>query len=259
MQNLKNQNFTGVKKGPFYSRVLENEKISQGIYKLKIENSEIAGTAFPGQFVSLRCADLTLRRPFSVAGVHENTFDLIYKIKGTGTEWLTTLKKGSIVDLIGPMGNGYRTENKKSLLIGCGVGIAPIDFLADVLKQKGFPYKIIGSFKNSYKTDKKYDYLITEDGSSDITGRLDDHLERIIAEVKPKKINMCGPNPAMKYVCEIAQKYSIEIEVALEGDFACGTGVCMGCAMKIKRNGKSENARICKDGPVFNGEEIIWL
>ncbi|HSA06261.1 MAG TPA: dihydroorotate dehydrogenase electron transfer subunit [Candidatus Gastranaerophilales bacterium] len=258
MQNLKDQNLIRVSKGPFFAKVLENREISDNIYKLRIESEEIAQNSLPGQFVSIKCADLTLRRPFSVAGVRENSFDLLYKVKGTGTEWLTNLKTGDITDIIGPMGNGFSIENKKSLLIGCGVGIAPIDFFMDVLSAKSLPYKSIGCFRSKYKNAKEYDYHITEDGTSALKGKLSDYLEQIITETATEKIFICGPNPAMQYVTEYALSLNIETEVALEGDFACGTGVCMGCAIKIKKGNALESAKICKDGPVFKGEEVVW-
>ena len=80
----------------------------------------------------------------------------------------------------------------------------------------------------------------------------------IIKETKPQKIYTCGPNAAIKYIIQVAEKYNIQTEVALERDFACGTGVCMGCTVQIKENGKSVNKRICKDGPVFNGSEVLF-
>ena len=101
-------------------------------------------------------------------------------------------------------------------------------------------------------------YAITEDGSCGLKGMLNDHLEDIIKEVQPEKIFICGPNPAMKYAAGIAQKHNIDIEVALERVFACGTGVCMGCVIQVLENGEQVQKRVCKDGPVFNGASIIW-
>lgn len=246
-------------KGPFIQKVLENYEIADTIYKMVLESEEVAKACVPGQFVSLKCADLTLRRPLSIAGVTENTYELIYKVKGTGTEYLANLKPGDTIDVIGPMGNGYTLdENKNYLLIGCGVGIAPIYFLEDVLEAKGIKYKTIGCFRSRYKVENDHTYCITEDGSSNITGKLNDHLEDIIEESKPDIICICGPNPAMKYVTEIALQKNIDIEVALEGDMACGTGVCMGCAIKVKKGDKWESAKICGEGPVFKGEVISW-
>jgi dihydroorotate dehydrogenase electron transfer subunit len=248
----------GLKKGPFQLSVLENVELAEGVYRMTLEGAEAVQNAVPGQFVSVKCADLVLRRPFSVARVDKNTFDLIYKVKGIGTAFMTELQPGKTADIIGPMGNGFGIEDNNMLLIGCGVGIAPIDFLSDVLKERGIAHKTLACFRSKYKTDRNYDYYITEDGSSLIKGSLKDHFERIVQETRPGKICICGPNPAMRYVTEFALKNGIDVEVALEGEFACGTGVCMGCAIKIIKNGMAENARICKDGPVFKGEVIIW-
>lgn len=245
-------------KGPFILKVLENFEIAEQIYKMVLEGETIAQNSTPGQFVSLKCGDLTLRRPLSVARVDGNTFDLIYKIKGTGTEFLASLKPGDTVDAIGPLGTGFSTDHKNYLLIGCGVGVAPINFLADVLEKKAIPFRSIGCYRSKYKTDSDHTYCITEDGSSDITGRLNDHLENIINQSKPDIICICGPNPAMEYVRDIALKYNIDVEVALEGDMACGAGICMGCAIKIKKGDKLESAKICGDGPVFKGETVVW-
>jgi len=246
-------------KGPFILKILENYEISDTIYKMVLEGGNIAQNSVPGQFVSLKCADLTLRRPLSIAGVSQSTFDLIYKVKGTGTEFLAALKPGDTVDAIGPMGNGYTVdEDKKYLLIGCGVGIAPIIFMEDVLEARGISYKSIGCFRSKYNVEDEQTYCITEDGTSGISGRLNDHLESIIDEIKPDLICICGPNPAMKYVTELSMSKGIDIEVALEGDMACGTSVCMGCAIKIKKGDKLESAKICGDGPVFKGEVVTW-
>ncbi len=246
-------------KGPFLLKVLENYEISDTIYKMVLEGEEIARNSVPGQFVSLKCAELTLRRPLSIARVSENTFDLIYKVKGTGTEYLAKLQPGDTVDTIGAMGTGFTIDPaKKYLLIGCGVGIAPIMFMEDVLEEKGIDYKSIGCYRSRYKTPDKHTYCITEDGTSEIAGRLNDHLEDIIDETKPDLICICGPNPAMKYVTDLALSKGVDIEVALEGDMACGTGVCMGCAIKIRKGDKLESAKICGEGPVFKGEVVTW-
>lgn len=240
------------------NKVLENIEIAEGVYKLTLESEEVAKKSVPGQFVSIKCGDLTLRRPFSVAKVNGTTYEIIYKIKGTGTEFMAELKPSDTADVFGPLGSGYTIEDKNYLLIGCGVGIAPIEFLMGELDKKDIKYNVIGCFRSKYSSCSEYDYLICEDGSSDIKGRLDQHFEKIVQKTKPDIICMCGPNPAMEYVTNYALEHNIDIEVALEGDMACGTGVCMGCAIKIKNNGQLESAKICKDGPVFKGKQIVW-
>jgi dihydroorotate dehydrogenase electron transfer subunit len=296
-------------KGPHIVEVLSNIKLSDDTRKLVFRNQTIAENAKPGQFVSILCEDLLLRRPFSVANSKDDTFEIIYKIKGKGTKYLSDLKSGDSTDIIGPLGNGFSIENKNSLLIGCGVGIAPIVFLSDILKKsdikhtfvacsqtslchceerivgRGWRDSLAGSECRLSPTTKQgqspdvaicpnnnvgqiltlaslaendNSIMITEDGSAGLEGRLDSHLENIINQTKPEKIYTCGPNPAMKYIVQVAEKYKIPVEVALERDFACGTGVCMGCVVQIKENDKPVNKRICKDGPVFRGNEVLW-
>jgi len=279
MQN-KTQNKT---KNLYIVKVLSNIKLSDDTWKLTFQNQTIAKTAKPGQFISILCEDLLLRRPFSVANVKDDTFEIIYKIKGKGTKYLSSLQNGDSADVIGPLGNGFNIENKSSLLIGCGVGIAPINFLSDIFGKEKIKHTILfctqtnvtlnlfqglsnnesllksqnGQIPNQVRNDNAL-ILITEDGSAGLVGRLDYHLENIINEVKPEKIYTCGPNPAMKYIVQMAEKYKIPVEVALERDFACGTGVCMGCVIQIKENDTPVNKRICKDGPVFKGSEVLW-
>ena len=289
-------------KGPHTAKVLNNIKLSGDTGKIIFRNKIIAENSAPGQFVSILCEDLLLRRPFSVANSKDDTFEIIYKIKGKGTQFLAGLKNGDSANIIGPLGKGFSPENKNSLLIGCGVGIAPIIFLSDILAKSGInhtslvctqtylchsegfspknlsnhegkqPNRFPPSFlifnqkigvpaslrmtNSNSSNDNKI--IITEDGSAGLKGRLDNHLENIIKEVKPEKIYTCGPTAAMAYICKTAEKYNITTEVALERDFACGTGVCMGCVIQIKENDKLINKRICKDGPVFLGSEVVW-
>jgi dihydroorotate dehydrogenase electron transfer subunit len=245
-------------KGPHLAEILENLRLSVDTWKLVIKNSTIANNAKAGQFVSILCEDLILRRPFSVANAYDDNFEIIYKIKGKGTKFLSSLEKGNFIDVIGPFGNGFNTENKNSLLIGCGVGIAPMLFLSNKLKE-AVKHTFIACTQTKLDLPaSKNMILITEDGSSGLKGRLDEHLEQIIVDTKPEKIYTCGPNGAMAYICKIAEKYNIPVEAALEREFACGTGVCMGCVVQIKQNETAMNKRICKDGPVFNGAEVIW-
>ncbi len=261
MQDTKNHNSApAIKKGPFCSKVLENRRVSEDIYLLKLESRNIVENSLPGQFVSIKCRDLTLRRPFSVAKVYDdNTFDLIYKVIGQGTQYLTGLKDGDTADFIGPMGNSFSIENKNSLLIGCGVGIAPIVYMAQILEKRGIKHNCIIGTKSSIDIELcNKSYNLTEDGSCGLKGRLDHHLEGIITETQAEKIFICGPNPAMRYATDIAKKHNLEIEVALEKVMACGTGVCMGCVIEVLENGEKLQRRVCRDGPVFNGASILW-
>jgi len=250
------------KKGPFIARVLENKKISDSVYKMVCCCKSVAKSAKPGQFVSILCENQILRRPFSISNVYNDLFEVIYKIKGSGTQYLSTLSINDTIDLIGPLGRGFSVEkNKKYLLIGCGVGVAPVYFMANALKQKNIAYKLLSCSATKMDFNTKQDLnvsYITEDGTQGEKSSLKDCLNDTINEENPDRICICGPNKAMQFAVEVAKENNIEIETALEREFACGTGVCMGCTIKVYNNGKPVNRRICKDGPVFDGYEVIW-
>lgn len=241
--------------------VINNIQLSSDIYQITIESPEIAQKAVPGQFVAIFCKDLILRRPFSIANVEGNNLQVIYKTKGKGTEYISSLKSGNEVDIIGPLGTGFNITKDKALLVAGGVGIAPLIFLAKSLEKQQIPYNLLAGFQtllNIPEIDIHHNYIVTEDSSSKYKGRVNDYLEEIIIRHKPGKIYSCGPTPVLKIVTDMAIKHNIEVEVALEKEFACGIGVCMGCSIQIKEDNKILNKRICKDGPVFDGRSVLW-
>lgn len=241
--------------------VLDNKHISADTYRMELLSEEIAANSKAGQFVSVLCNDMILRRPFSIAKATDNIITLIYSIKGQGTEYMSSLKNGDNIDLIGPLGNGFNITADKSLLLGAGVGIAPMLFLLDSLKQQNIDHYILSGFKSHIdiaKLNTTNSKIITEDGSSGIQGYITSYLEEILIKENIKKIYACGPLAVIKFAVDAAKKHNIDIEVAMERKFACGVGVCMGCNIKIKQDGQIRNKRICKDGPVFNGKNIIW-
>ncbi|MFH0702428.1 MAG: dihydroorotate dehydrogenase electron transfer subunit [bacterium] len=245
------------------ANVINNLKLDDNIYQITLNCREVAENALPGQFISVLCKDKVLRRPFSIAYTDQDNFEIIYKIKGEGTNYISSLKSGDNLDIIGPLGNGFNIldKNKKALLVGGGVGVAPLIFLSKILEEKQISYVLLAGFQkllNIQNFPHSKSFIVTEDESSGFAGRINDYLEDVINTHKPEKIYACGPKPVLKFVTEMAIQHDIEIEVALERDFACGIGVCMGCTIQIKKNNKLVNKRICKDGPVFDGRSIIW-
>lgn len=241
--------------------IIENKKISTDTYQVTIKNNRISQEAKPGQFVSILCPPLLIRRPFSIAGIKDDTLTIIYKLKGKGTEFLSFLTPGKEIDLLGPLGKGFTIHNKRSLLIGAGVGTAPILFLYDELKKHNYKTTILSGFQTSPNIEKLYTndcLLITEDGSSGNKGQITSYIEKKLLSYNAEIIYACGPKIVLKQIVELAKKYNIQTEVALEEIFACGIGACMGCAIEINENNTIVNKRICKDGPVFKGETIVW-
>lgn len=230
------------------------DNVGYDVFKL-VFSSETPVDISPGQYVSILCESLTLRRPFSVSGFHNGLIEVLFKLKGKGTKYLSNLKAGDTVDFLAPLGNGFTIENKKSLLIGAGVGVAPLFYLASKINTEVF-------FASGFKTkneiiDYDYDFISTDDGTEGQKGSICNYLDEIIEKFKPEKIYSCAPNIVLKYVIKAGKKYGIETEVAFEKVMACGIGVCRGCVIELNRDGEKINATVCTDGPVFKGEEVV--
>ncbi|MBP5738979.1 MAG: dihydroorotate dehydrogenase electron transfer subunit [Abditibacteriota bacterium] len=222
---------------------------------------EFPGEVKPGQFVNVRVSDNldpVLRRPFSVHDSDGRTISILYMIVGRGTELMAEMTPGSTVSVAAPLGNGFPTEvmAKRAILISGGCGTAPMYLLS---KSLGCPTEIMigGRKKENLLCLDLFPEAktTTEDGSHGEKGFVTKLLEESLAADKDAVVYSCGPNLMMKAVAEIAAKYGAECYVSLENKMACGIGVCMGCVQMMK-DGKY--ARVCKEGPVFDGEEIAW-
>lgn len=241
--------------------VKTNRKVSDSIYEMTINCPEIASSSIPGQFISILCNNTLLRRPFSIADADNQILRIMYKLKGNGTLYMSKLLPKEHINILGPLGNGFTTNYNKALLIGAGVGIAPLIYLSRTLMQKNIDANFIAGLQSIIDISNTYTnnlLTITEDGSSGYKGLITEYIENAIQIHKPEIIYSCGPNIVLKNVVSIANKYGIDTELALEEKFACGIGVCMGCIINIKENNEIINKRICKDGPVFKGESIVW-
>lgn len=235
------------------------EKVSSNSYYIEIE-SENAILSSAGQYISILCDNLTLRRPFSIASKNDSSLGVLFKLKGRGTQYIKNLHVGDKVDFIGPLGNGFDILNKKSLLIGAGIGIAPIFYLQNELKKRNIECLSAGGFLSADELPSNVhcDIISTNDGSTGYKGSVVDIIEDTILSYKPEVIYSCGPRIVLQKVVELAKKYNIESQVAMEKVMACGIGVCRGCVVKIQKNGVVQNATVCKDGPVFKGSEVLW-
>lgn len=216
-------------------------------------------TSKPGQFVSILCDNHTMRRPFSIMNFKDGEISVLFKKKGDGTAYIASLNVGDTVDFIGPMGNGFNCFDEKTLLVGAGVGVAPVFYLKKVLGDKA---RLIAGFQNVNEIpsclQSEIDFISTDDGSFGGAGSIINYLDAQISEFKPERICVCGPHIVLKLVAEKAKEHGIPCEVAMEKTMACSIGVCRGCVVTLNRNGKIDNASVCKDGPVFLGEEVVW-
>lgn len=227
------------------------EKIAFNTYAIEFFSN--LNRVFPGQFISIYCPNTVLRRPFSVMDFDENknTLKIIFKLKGEGTDYLRNLKEGSNIDFLAPLGNGFNIKKQKALLVGAGVGIAPILFLRKVLNERNIENYFISGFKTEQEVIKGADKTF-------VGGSVLDEIENIIKENNIEIIYSCAPMIVLRKLSEIANRLSIPVQIALEKVMACSIGVCRGCIIKISKDNDIVNASVCKDGPVFLGSEVVW-
>lgn len=251
----------------------EIKEINEKVYSLSFSSPTLTNIE-PGEYLSILCDQLTLRRPFSIADFENDTVTVLIKKRGEGTNYLSTLKVGDNIEFSAPLGNTFKIENKKTLLIGAGIGVAPLFYLDKKLKEinaktyfaAGFltqndiisPPPLRGRVSEARVGGNSYNFVSTDDGSNSNKGSICDYLDKIIEEFKPEKIVSCAPHPVLKIIAQKAQEKGIECEVAMEKVMACGIGVCRGCVIKVIKDGKEQNATVCKDGPVFDGKEVVW-
>ncbi len=257
--------------GMLKEKILQVEKIAPVIYKMTIESGYIAGSALPGQFVNIKCSDginALLRRPISICNVDrlKNTFDIIFQIKGTGTELLSRMQPGEKVDLLGPLGNSFDLDSKHSSIavIGGGIGIFPLLFLLNESKAKmkrcylGFRNKDFIVLEEEFKKASHSLSISTDDGSAGYNGLVTDMLLKDLKNNTLDMLYACGPTPMIKQVVRMAEQYGIQCQVSMEQRMGCGIGACLVCACKTKYGDEWEYSHICKDGPVYKGSDLIF-
>jgi len=241
-------------------KVLSNSEVYPGYFLLSFETPEVI-VVRPGQFLQLRLVDKGqfLRRPFGIFDQRDKSIDIFYKVRGDITTKMSALKAEDSLDIICPLGNGFKEQNKKDLVIvSGGTGFAPLNFLAKRLSSKEGLF-IIGSAgsesKSFTKLVKSLDLdilIVSEDGSVGEQGMVTDYLVDNISS--NSIIYSAGPLEMLKKVYKIAKDKKAETQFSFESHFACGMGFCWGCALKTK-NG---TVRVCSEGPVFNGEDVLW-
>ncbi len=232
-------------------KILNIETVAKDMVKMQFATE--LESILPGQFVSILIPNKTLRRPFSVADFAKGVITVIFKVKGDGTNYLKSLKTGDIIDYLAPLGNTFSLANsgEKALLIGAGIGIAPMLYLNKTLRQNGAETFLISGFRNEEEAINGSDKTV-------IGGSVLDNIQNIIDEFKPEIIYSCGPKIVLQMVCDIAKRNGIKAEIAMEKVMACGIGVCRRCVIKLNGKEGVKNASVCADGPVFNGAEVIW-
>lgn len=247
-------------------KVIENKRLSNDFFVLELSVNGILPELKPGQFVQARVdgsQETFLRRPISIHDVdtEKNTIKLLIQVVGKGTQALSKLGNGDLLNLIYPLGNSFSLpeSDEKVLLIGGGCGIAPLLYLGKYLKSNSCSPDILLGFRNRERIIEIEEYtkigkvfLTTEDGSEGEKGYVTNHS--ILETAKYDRIYCCGPDSMMRAVGKYSEKNNISCEVSLENLMACGIGVCLCCIADTVRG----NVCTCTDGPVFNINDLKW-
>ncbi|MCL2503123.1 MAG: dihydroorotate dehydrogenase electron transfer subunit [Coriobacteriia bacterium] len=249
-------------------RITEHEQLADGIWRLLLQAPRCAATILPGQFVHLRITradDHVLRRPFSVHRVRGRCIEILYQVVGRGTGLLSALPVGEErMDIVGPLGKGWQipTHAKSLLLVGGGLGAAPLGMLAEQLASQGRHVEVAlgGASADRLIALELFRRLAdrvevaTDDGSLGHQGFVTVLAERMLAEAGFDAVFCCGPEPMQRLVARHAKTLGVPCQASLERLMACGIGACFSCIVPTR----SGQMRACVDGPVFDAEEVCW-
>lgn len=244
------------------------KSINEKYVLLVLTDNEALPEMLPGQFVEVKVEDSPntfLRRPISInnVDVEANELHLLVAVVGEGTRHMAQLKAGDKLNVMLPLGNGFTLPAKKEdkhLLVGGGVGVAPLLYLGRKIKEMGGePTFLLGARSakdllmiEDFKTVGRV-FVTTEDGSEGEKGFVTNHS--ILSQEQFALISTCGPKPMMVAVARYAEKANTECEVSLENKMACGLGACLCCVEKTNDKG---NICICTEGPVINAKRLNW-
>lgn len=239
-------------------KILSNESLTASVWRMTLAG-ETDAIAVPGQFVDIAIDGLYLRRPISVCDCEEGLLTLIYKVVGEGTERMSRMTAGGELDLLTGLGNGFsiKSDVRRPLLVGGGVGVPPLYWLAKRLLAAGLPVQVVLGFNTAAECFYEAEFralgcdvtVATVDGSAGVRG----FVTTAIAE---RRLDFdyfyaCGPLPMLRALCDNVPQ---DGQLSFEERMGCGFGGCMGCSCKTKNGSK----RICKEGPVLEKGEVLW-
>ena len=274
--------------------LLNVEEFPGDQFIMRIRSPKCAAAAKPGSFVHVSCDDtLPMRRPLSIMRVDEDCIEVLYKIVGDGLRWLSKKRPGDSISVLGPIGQPFQLHKDRpnTLLIGGGVGIPPMVFIADYLRQNPAnwnPVAILGSeipFPFAYRASTIATPWIDDDINATMPlfedwgipcrlatlagydgcfdGYVTDLADRWLStldknELAKTEVFTCGPTPMLKAVAALAARYDVPCQVSLEEFMACAVGGCAGCAVRISTPSGDAMKRVCVDGPVFDASTVVW-
>ena len=242
----------------FIAEIVSNVEVAEKIFKLTVDAAELAENSRAGQFVQVKISDdFTLRRPLGIASTAGGRVKIFYRVVGRGTEFLSRRQVGDSLNILGALGNGYTPRDGKVLLVGGGMGLAPLlcaaeQFASDVL-MGGRTSDEVNFWQDEFRPHAEEIFLTTDDGSVGRYGFVTDALPEVLAAKNYSAILTCGPEIMMRGVARIAAAKNLPCEVSFEKRMACGLGACLSCSIDTV-NGRR---KVCKDGPIFDAREVF--
>lgn len=262
------------------AEVFAYRRLSEHYHSLTIVAPDIASRASPGQFIAIRSLDgqMFLRRAFSIHRVDRRpgwagTIEIAFDVRGKGTEFLAHARQHTVLEAIGPLGRGFRypREPANCLLVGGGIGAAPLLFLGEELRGHGHRVDFLMGGRTQEHLLRPIEAkrmsltvgFTTDDGSVGHRGVVTDLLSETIHDLGVRAVYACGPIPMLKSVAHVCANHSVACQVAWEEIMACGFGACLVCAVPVRlaARGGTEGwtwARCCTEGPVFSAGRIAW-
>ena len=245
--------------------ILEVARLSSGGYSFTVKsNGMAADMGGPGRFVHIRCGEgLLLRRPISVCdwSAEEDTLRLVFEVRGEGTHWLSRRQTGEVLDILGPLGHGFSMEPEgRYLLVGGGIGVPPMLGCArhggrENTAVLGFRSKDHVMLLNDFQDACLGVCVATDDGSLGHHGFVDGVVREELKRGEYTAVLACGPRPMLYSVARAAAECGVSCQVSMEERMGCGVGACLVCACKTA---DGHYRHVCKDGPVFDAEEVDW-
>ncbi len=248
-----------------FAKVLCNNEISKNIFEMKIYVPLTANEAKIGQFINIYtgAGEFILPRPISICEIDKDhgTLTIVYQVVGKGTKILSSMTGEREIKIVGPLGNGFEIspDISEHIVVGGGIGVPP---LVELVKNINGKVTVFLGFRSTPIIVEKFKelgadvYVATDDGSAGFKGNVVEFMNKI--EPKGKMVYACGPKIMLKNVAAWAEKRNIKSQVSMEERMACGIGACVGCVVKIKKGEEWQHMKVCKDGPVFWGDEVVW-
>ena len=248
--------------------VIRKDPLARGIYDYLIYAPQIAEAAVCGQFVNIKAEGFFLRRPISICGIdrEKGTIRLVFEVRGDGTKVISSINEGDNMDIVGPLGGkGFELsdKSKRAVIIGGGIGTPP---LLPIAEHYGSNAVVITGFRSADAVILQKDYiksgadviLCTDDGTAGRKGFVTQALSEVLEKETPDMVYACGPMPMLRGVAKMCLDKGIRTQVSLEERMGCGLGGCLVCVCRTQKNDEEVYSHVCKDGPVFEAEEVLF-